>query len=72
MLSWIVAAAVWLWLFIDTTARVRLVSSESDLGDANLMISGLSVVVVATVMAALALFLVRLIGRGAAWLKLRF
>ncbi len=29
-------------------------------------------VVAATVMAAFAMFLVRLIGRGAAWLKLRF
>ena len=64
LLSWVVPAVVWLWLFIDTTAWLRLVSSRSDLGDADLMISGLLGVVVATVMAALALFLVRLIGRG--------
>ncbi len=39
---------------------------------AELLLEGLFVVVVATVVAAFAIFLVRLIGRGVAWMKLRF
>ncbi len=75
LLSWIVGAVVWLWVINGTSVRysrfMRLVSSESDL-DADLMISSLSVVAMATVVAAIAMYLVRLIGRGVAWLNLRF
>ncbi len=71
MLSWIVGAVVWLWLVNDLIVRDRPWSNAlANAGAEQLNI--VIFVVVATVLAASAMFLVRLIGRGAAWLKLRF
>ncbi len=86
LLSWIVGAVVWLWLVDDLIVQdlpdmsiLNKPSSELTLDGPSaqairgeLLIDGLFFVVVATALAAFAMFLVRLIGRGAAWLKLRF
>ncbi len=66
LLSWIVAAVVWLWIVYVTIV--------SDLPKTSVLanVRAELFVAVATVLAAFAMFLVRLIGRGAAWLKLRF
>ena len=76
LLSWIVAAVVWLWI-VDVTVvsdwpvpSQVLQASAAQLGA--LALNKVPFVVLATVVAALALFLVRLIWYGAAWLKLRF
>ncbi len=75
-MSWIVAVAVWLWIINVTVVRDRPWSSALANASAEqlgtLVLNSLFFVVVATVLAAFAMFLVRLIGRGAAWLKLRF
>ncbi len=65
-------AVVWL-LIVDVTI-VRDLPPTGTLANAGaeLLLEGLFFVVAATVVAAFAMFLVRLIGRGAAWLKLRF
>ncbi len=76
LLSWIVAAVVWLWIVNVTVVSDWPVPSEllqasaAQLGA--LALNAVPFVVLATVVAALALFLVRLIGRVAAWLRLRF
>ncbi len=72
LLSWIVGAVVWL-LIVDVTI-VRDLPPTGTLANAGaeLLLEGLFFVVVATALAAFAMFLVRLIGRGVAWLKLRF
>ncbi len=72
LLSWIMGAVVWLW--IVNRFIVQDLPETNVLGNAGveLFINGLFYVVVATALAAFAMYLVRLIGRGAAWLKLRF
>ena len=72
LLSWIVGAVVWLWLINDLILQDLPKTSILVNAGAELLLEGLFFVVVATVMAAFAMFLVRLIGRGVAWLKLRF
>ena len=76
LLSWVVAAVVWLWI-VDVTVvsdwpvpSQVLQASAAQLGA--LALNSVPFVVLATVVAALALFLVRLIWYGAVWLKLRF
>ena len=75
-LSWIVAAVVWLWIVNVTVVSDWPVPSEllqasaAQLGA--LALNTVPFVVLATVVAALALFLVRLVWYGAVWLKLRF
>ena len=74
--SWLIAAAVWIWVISGTLV------SDWPLWNAFVNARALQweraalkivfFVVAATVMAAFAMFLVRLIGRVAAWLKLRF
>ncbi len=76
MLSWIVAAVVWLWIVNVTVVSDWPVPSEllqasaAQLGA--LALNAGPFVVRATVAAALALCLILLIWYGAAWLKLRF
>ena len=69
LLSWIVGAVVWLWLINDLILQDLPKTSILANAGAELLLEGLFFVAVATVMAAFAMFLVRLIGR--AWLKLR-
>ncbi len=75
-LSWIVAVAVWLWIINVTVVRDRPWSSALANASAEqlgtMALNSLFFVVAATVVAALAMYLVRLIGRGVAWMKLRF
>ncbi len=72
-MSWIVAAVVWLWIINGFVVRdwppTSVILANPS---APLVINSLFFVLVASVVAAFAMFLVRLIGRGAAWLKLRF
>ncbi len=76
LLSWIVAAVVWLWIVEVTVVSdwpppaELLKASAAQLG--MLALNTVPFLVIATVVAALALFLVRLIGDVAAWLKIRF
>ncbi len=72
LLSWIVGAVVWLWLINDLILQDLPKTSILANAGAELVLEGLFSVVAATVMAAFAMFLVRLIGRGVAWMKLRF
>ncbi len=86
LLSWIVGVVVWLWLINDLivqdlpeTSVLGQPGSELTLDGPTtqatrneLLLDGLFFVVVATAVAAFAMYLVRLIGRGVAWLKLRF
>ncbi len=72
LLSWIVGAVVWLWLINDLILRDLPKTSILANAGAELLLEGLFFVVAATVLAAFAMYLVRLIGRGVAWLKLRF
>ena len=71
--SLLIAAAVWIWviyvIFVSNWA-----SWEQRFGTqlGTLVLNIVFFVMVATVMAVFAMFLVRLIGRGVAWLKLRF
>ena len=69
LLSWIVGAVVWLWLVNDLIMQDLPKTSILANAGAELLLEGLFFVVVATVVAAFAMYLVRLIGR--AWLKLR-
>ncbi len=76
LLSWIVAAVVWIWvlngtLVSDWPSWSAFVNARA-LQWGSLALNIVFFVVAATVMAAFAMLLVRLIGRGAAWLKLRF
>ncbi len=76
LLSWIVAVAVWLWIINVTVVRDRPWSSALANASAEqlgtLVLNSLFFVAVATVLAAFSMLLVRLIGRGVAWMKLRF
>ncbi len=81
LLSWIVGAAVWLWIvyrFIvqdlpdmsilnKPSSELTLDGPSAQATRGELLIDGLLFVMAATVVAAFAMFLVRLIGR--AWLK---
>ena len=72
LLSWIVGAVVWLWIvnrfIVQDLPKTSILANAR----AELLLEGLFFVVVATALAAFAMFLVRLIGRVAAWLRLRF
>ena len=70
--SWLIAVAVWTWVINDLILQDLPKTSILANADAELLLEGLFFVVVATVVAAFAMYLVRLIGRGVAWLKLRF
>ncbi len=78
MLSWIVGAVVWLWLINDLILQDLPKMSILANAGSELLLTGLFTfnslfsVAAATVVAAFAMFLVRLIGRGVAWMKLRF
>ncbi len=74
--SWLIAVAVWIWiingtLVSDWPSWSAFVNARA-LQWGSLALNIVLFVVPAKVMAAFALFLVRLIGRDAAWLKLRF
>ena len=74
--SWLIAVAVWIWvingtLVSDWPSWSALVNARALLWE-SLALKIVFFVVAATVMAAFAMFLVRLVGRVAAWLKLRF
>ncbi len=62
LLSWIVAAAVWLWIVYVTIVSDLLETSVLENAGTELLLNGLFFVVAATVLEAAALFLVRLIG----------
>ncbi len=64
LLSWIVAAAVWLWIVYVTIVSDLLETSVLADAGADLLLSGLFLVVAATALAAAAMFIVRLIGRA--------
>ncbi len=70
--SWLIAVAVWTWVINDLILQDLPKTSILAKAGAELLLEGLFFVVVATALAAFAMFLVRLIGRVAAWLKLRF
>ncbi len=67
--SWIVGAVVWLWLINEHLVYHLL---KSHYLAAEHLIDVLFIVVMATVVAIIAMCLVLLIGRCAAWLNLRF
>ncbi len=69
LLSWIVGVVVWLWLFNDLIVQDLPETSVLGNAGAELFLNGLYFVAVATVVAAFAMYFVRLIGR--AWLNLR-
>ena len=62
LLSWIVAAFVWLWIFYRFI--VHNLDSLFDASGIIMLLNGLFFVVVATAAAAFAMFLVRMIGRA--------
>ncbi len=74
--SWVVAVAVWIWVINGTVvsdwpswgAFVNARALEWE----NSTLKIVFFVMAATVMAGFAMFLVRIIGRVVAWLKLRF
>ena len=68
LLSWIVGAAVWLWIVYRFIVQDLPESVLDSAGD-GLILNGLFFVVAATALAAFAMLIVRLIGR--LWLKLR-
>ena len=74
--SWLIAVAVWIWIINGTLVSDwpswRAFVNARTLQWGSLALEIVFFVVAATVMAAFAMFLVRLIGRVAAWLKLRF
>ncbi len=72
LLSWSMGAVVWLWIVYRFIVQDLPKTSILANADAELVLEGLFFVVVATALAAFAMFLVRLIGRGVAWMKLRF
>ncbi len=67
LLSWIVAAVVWLWIVYRFIVQDLPETSSVFDASGELLFDGLFFVVAATVVAAFAMFLVRIIGR--AWLK---
>ncbi len=64
LLSWIVGAAVWLWVINVTIVQSSALANASAERVATLALNIMFFVAVATVLAASAMFLVRLIGRG--------
>ena len=64
LLSWIVAAVIWLWIINVTIVQDLPKTNLLANAGAEMLINGLFFVAVATVLAASAMFLVRLIGRG--------
>ena len=64
LLSWIVAAAVWLWVINVTIVQSSALANVSTEQMGTLALKIVFFVVVATALAASAMFLVRLIGRG--------
>ncbi len=62
--SWLIAVAVWIWFINDLIFQDLPKTSILANAGAELLLEGLFFVVVATVLAASAMFLVRLIGRG--------
>ncbi len=72
LLSWIVGAAVWLWIVYRFIVQDLPETIGVDNVGAELVLDSVFLGVMAAIVAAIAMFLVRLIGRGAAWLKLRF
>ena len=63
-LSWVVAIVIWLWIINITIVQDLPTTNVLANASAELLVNGLFFVVVATVLAACAMFLVRLIGRG--------
>ncbi len=72
MLSWIVGAVIWVTLINDLTLQDLPETIGVENVGAELVLDSVFLGVMAAIVAAIAMFLVRLIGRGAAWLKLRF
>ncbi len=64
LLSWIVAAIVWLWIVYVTIVSDLPETSVLTNAGAELLLNGLFFVVAATALAGAAMFLVRLIGRA--------
>ncbi len=64
LLSWIVGGGIWLWVIIVTVLQRLPETSALANASAELLLNCLFFVVVATVLAAAAIFLVRLIGRA--------
>ncbi len=64
LLSWIVAAVIWLWIINVTIVQDWPETSVLENAGTELLLNGLLFVVVATALAAAAMFLVRLIGRA--------
>ncbi len=69
LLSWIVGAVIWVTLINDLTLQDLPETGALINADAEQLLNGLYFVVVATAVAAFAMYFVRLIGR--AWLNLR-
>ncbi len=69
-------AVVWLWivyrLIVQDLPETSVLGNASAEQLGTMAVNRVFFVVVATVVAAFAMFLVRLIGRGVAWMKLRF
>ena len=63
LVSWIIAAAIWLWIISVTVVRDQPWADALANASAQAL-NTVFFVVVATVLAAAAMFLVRLIGRG--------
>ncbi len=64
LLSWIVAAVIWLWIIYATIVRDLPETSVLANAGTELLLNSLFLVVAATALAGAAMFLVRLIGRG--------
>ncbi len=62
--SWFVAAVVWLWIIYVTIVQDLLRSGSMVDAASKMLLNGLLFVAVATVLAAAAMFLVRLIGQA--------
>ena len=62
LLSWMVAAVIWLWVVYVTIVRDLPETSVLANAGADLLLNGLLFVVAATALAGAAMFLVRLIG----------
>ncbi len=64
LLSWIVAAVIWLWIIYATIVRDLPETSVLANAGTELLLNSLFFVVAATALAGAAMFLVRLIGRA--------
>ena len=69
LLSWIVGAAIWLWIVYRFIVQDFPETIDVDNADADLALNSVFFVVAATALAASAMLIVRLIGR--VWLSLR-